>query len=301
MKTSANDERGGIHKRGETVRDGQTSRDRSPTVNFATTPATGVGRDTARDGAASSPAFASPQRPSTNPEITLARALNDTTKALEKRVGKEVRDSRANLRNVFESLQHSQSPQDIDFKLKTYLRLKADARATCTYLRDTVLVSFAAASAEKARVGESMAVKGSQAYAEAEKDRAYLTELDLELIRFETAFDSFEETADPEKQLRTFVDLMEFRDKALFRLCMTLLHRQAVNSLGFLQTPSSDNSASSGGVYMSKDLPMVFQLLNSFKFMADNFEKVQKARYALFVYVFIACYLAFPAAGSGET
>jgi hypothetical protein len=112
-----------------------------------------------------------PQSParSINPEITVAKSLNDATKALEKRVDKEVKDSRSHLKNVFSSLQTGEYTGDIEFRLKAYLRYKSDARSMLTFFRDVVLPSYP------------------------DLDRSILGKLDLELAAFEKSFDSFEE------------------------------------------------------------------------------------------------------------
>jgi hypothetical protein len=127
-------------------------------------------RDRTRQASMSSPSLHGPDSP-VNPEITMAKTLNEHTKALEQRVDREVRDSRSYLKSVFQSLQTGQYSGEVEFKLRTFLRLKADARCALTFLRDVVSVQT---------VNDG-------------GDRAIFAELDTELISFEKKFDGFED------------------------------------------------------------------------------------------------------------
>jgi hypothetical protein len=66
---------------------------------------------------------------------------------------------------------------------------------------------------------------------------------------------------------------MDFRDRALFRICTALLNRQAADIGG-----SDSDALSSNSTFATKELKHLFEMFKSFRFMSEGLKKVSRIK-----------------------
>lgn len=172
-----------------------------------------------------------------NPDVAHAITLNESSKLLQSRLEVEKHLSKQYLKSAY---QHSSAADrdmvgETEFRLRHFIRLKADTRALLSFYRDEMAVQLST-----------------------EHDDELIQEIERELIAFESLFDVMS-TTNSDVLLRQMIDLVQRKDDILLKICGSLLSHYGYNPM------SSENEMPQVSQLASKDLPQMFFIFNRFK------------------------------------